>query len=115
MDYAVVLLSFLVIGALISVAVSLINMLIKPFKDIKKYSLITGFLISTSIFVVYNVGIMETLKIPVEGISLQPYFHYVDIALTSVLGMGGAKGFREFIKKVKPTDGSATIVNNINN
>lgn len=99
-DYMLVLMSFIIIGTLISIAVSLINLLVKPYVDIKKYSLTTGFALSVLIFSAFNVGVMKSLGIPVEGVTIEPYFHIVDVGLTSILGIGGAKGFRLFIKKM---------------
>ena len=102
-DYGLVLMSFILIGTLISIAVSLINLLVKPYADIKKYSMTTSMALSVLIFTSFNVGVMKSLGIPVEGTTIEPYFHFVDIFLTSILGVGGAKGFREIIKRSTPT------------
>lgn len=100
MDYLTILFSYIVIGIVISIIVTFINLLVKPFMDIKKYSLLTGLVLSTLVFTAYNMGVLTTLQIPIEGVSIQPYFHYVDILFTSLLGVGGAKGYHEIIKKL---------------
>lgn len=100
MDYAVLLFSYIVIGVVISICISFINMMLAPIVDIKKYSLFTGLVLSALVFTAFNMGILTTLNIPIEGVTIQPYFHYVDIGLTCILGIGGAKGFRMFIKKI---------------
>lgn len=100
MDYLAVLFSYLVIGTIISLIVSLFNLLVKPYFNIEKYSLTTGLILSVLVFTAYNMGIMTTLQIPIEGVTNQPYFQYVDIGFTSMLGIGGAKGFRMLVKKL---------------
>lgn len=100
MDYLTILFSYIVIGIIVSILVSFVNLIAKPVKDIKKYSLWTGLVLSTLVITAYNMGVMTTLQIPIEGVSVQPYFHYVDIGFTSLLGVGGAKGYHEIIKKL---------------
>ena len=99
-DYGLALMSFILIGTIISIAVSLVNLLVKPYVDIKKYSITTSFVLSVLIFTTFNVGVMESLGIPVEGKTIEPYFHFVDILVTSIIGTGGAKAFREIIKRM---------------
>lgn len=100
MDLMQMLIKFFMLGVCIKVAVDSINLMVKPFKDIKKYSLITAFCLSVMVFTSFNYGLFEALEIPIKDVSFQPYFHFVDMFITSVIGMSGALGFHKVVKAI---------------
>ena len=100
MDFLLLLTEFIILGAGIKVGVSFWNLMLKPFIDLKKYSLIEAFILSSLITFSYNISMYEALGINKE-VSLQPMFHYVSLFVTALILRGGANGVHKFIKLIK--------------
>ena len=109
MDLLTVLFSFIIIGVTLKVAVDYFNLILLPFVDLKKYSLLSAFTLSILVITAYNKGLLTTMEIP-QDFSLQPYFHYVDLLITSLVMTGGAKAVNLIIKGVGEYKKSKEVV-----
>jgi hypothetical protein len=101
MDFLQVLFSFIIIGVVVSVAISYLNLIAKPYVNIKKYSMTTGAILSFLVIFAYNKGILTALEIPIENVTNQPWFHYTDLFLTAIIGSAGANGVHRVTEGIK--------------
>lgn len=98
-EILLLLINYIIIGVLISLATSTLISIVKPFKDFSKYSLLVAATISTLIITAYNQGVLTSLQVP-QVFSLQPYFKYVDIGLTSVIFTLGAQAVHKLAQGI---------------
>ena len=96
MDFLQVLFVFVIMATIIKVAVDNVNAVVLPFLDIKKYSMLTAFGLTALTVITYNGGLFEALQVPTE-LSLQPYFHGVDILVTILCLTGGANAIHQIV------------------
>ena len=100
MDELLLLLTnYIIIGVLVSLATSTLISIFKPIRDFSKYSLMVAAVISTLIITAYNQGILTTLEVP-QDFSLQLYFKYVDIGLTSIIFTLGAQAVHKLAEGI---------------
>lgn len=96
MDFLQVLFVFVIMSTIIKVAVDNINSIVLPFYDIKKYSMLTAFILTLVTIITYNGGLFEALKVPTQA-SLQPYFHFVDLIITVFVLTAGANAIHQIV------------------
>lgn len=99
MDFLQVLMVFIIIATVIKVAVDNVNAIVLPFFDIKKYSLLTAFVLTSMAVITYNNGILTALQVPTE-FSFQPYFHIVDIFISILVLTGGANAVHQIVNGI---------------
>ena len=93
MNIVVVLTVFVIVAAVIKICTDNIGLLIKPFYDLQRYKMIIAFFLTAPTILALNVGILGILKVPFEV--SHSWFHYVDLILTILLLMGGAKSIHK--------------------
>lgn len=99
MDLVTVLMVFVIISTVIKVAVDNINMIMLPYYDIKKYSMTTAFILTFLTVMTYNTGILTVLTVP-NDLTLQPYFHYIDLIITIFVLSAGAQAVHQIINGI---------------
>lgn len=86
---AIVLIGFIMIATLISIAVDNFVEVIKPFKDLTRYKLIVALVFTTFGILAYNQGILEALGVPL-AVS-RSWFHWFDLIATTWALIKGAQ------------------------
>lgn len=94
-----VLLSYVIMGVLLTLATENIVSIATPYKDIKKYALSVAFGLAVLTIFAYNQGILETLQVSIDA--SKTWFHWVDLGLTSLLLAIGAQGVHKLVEGVK--------------
>lgn len=98
-ELLLLLINYIIIGVLISLATSTLVEIIKPFRDYGKYSLVIAAGISALIITAYNQGILTALGVP-QDFSYQPYFRFVDLFITSIVFALGAKAVHQLAQGI---------------
>ena len=101
MDNLVLLLAnYAIMGLLINMGTSTMLQLLKPYIRLEKYALTIAIVFSSAIIVTFNMGLMTALSVPQE-FSSQPYFHIVDLTVSSIVMSKGSQAIHKLIKGIE--------------
>lgn len=101
MDNLILLLSsYAIMGIIINMATSTSLQILKPYVTLQRYALTIALIFSAAIIATFNMGLLTALSIPQE-FSSQPYFHFVDIAVSSIVMSKGAQAVHKLIEGIE--------------
>ena len=101
MDNLVLLLAnYAIMGILINMGTSTTLQILKPYIQLQKYALTIAVIFSAAIIATFNMGLMTALSVPQE-FSAQPYFHFVDIFVSSIVLSKGSQAIHKLIEGIE--------------
>lgn len=92
--------SYAIMGLVINMATSTSLQILKPYINLQKYALTIAMVFSGLIITSFNMGLLTALNIPQE-FSSQPYFHIVDLVVSSIVMSKGAQAVHKLIEGIE--------------